>query len=140
MEDTEAPTGTSPGTQELPIPILQSQAGPCGQSGRGQVGGHCCAWGVVAGDTDPCLWDGTGSGTGPVGGGGGHTKAILGQLAWGSQLCCWQPVESGWHMTSGRQVLTGVEAGLPIGEKTLATCTVCSRREAEQVGLGRGPF
>ena len=65
---------------------LQFQAGPCGQSGRGQVGGHCCAWGAVVGDTDPCLWAGTGSGTGPVGAWGGavHTKTILGQLALGS--------------------------------------------------------
>lgn len=55
------------------------------------------------------------------------------------QLGCWQPVESGWHTTLGRHVLAGVEAGLPIGEKTLATCRVCSRREAEQVGLGGGP-
>ena len=53
---------------------LQSQAGPCGQSGRGQLGGHCCAWGVVGGDIDPCLWTGTGSSTGPVGAWGGAHK------------------------------------------------------------------
>ena len=72
--------------------------------------------------------------------GGGHTKAVLGQLAWGAPTAGLLAARRVWlaHDPGGK-VLAGAGAGLPTGERTLATRTVCSRREAERVGLGRGP-
>ena len=71
--------------------------------------------------------------------GGGHAKAVLGQLARGTPTAGLLAAHRVWLALDPRgQVLAGAGAGLPTGEKILATCTVCSRREAERVGLG-GP-
>ena len=88
---------------------------------------------------------------GPLGGGGealthgsglvlaaalgwGHTKAVLGQLARGAPTAGLAACRAWLAQDPGGQVLAGAGAGPPIAEKTLATCTVYSRREAERVG------
>lgn len=71
--------------------------------------------------------------------GGGHTKAILGQLPRGTPTAGLAGHRA-WlaHHPQG-QVLAGAGAGPPTGKKLLATPTVCGRREAERVVLSRGP-
>ena len=117
-EDTEAPTGTSPGTRELPIPVLQSQAGPRGQGGRRQAGGRCCAQGWVGGGTDPWLQAGTGSGTGR----GAHkgrpgTAGLGGTHSWAagspSSLAGTRPRGKGPRRSGGRAAHRGEDPGHP---------------------------
>lgn len=73
--------------------------------------------------------------------GGGHAKAVLGQLARGAPTAGLLAACRVWLALNPRgQVLAGAGAGLPTGEKILATRTVCSRREAERVGLGGPPW
>lgn len=69
---------------------------------------------------------------------GRHAKAILGQLAGGASTTGLAARRAWLAHAPRRQVLTGAGTGPPAGKKTLATPTVCGRREAERVNAERG--
>lgn len=98
------------------IPVPQSQAGPRGQSGRGQAGGHCCARGRAGGGTDPWLQAGTGSGTGrgsrkgrPGTAGQGDTHS--GAAGSPSSLAGTRPQGTGPRRSGGRAAHRGEDPG-----------------------------